>query len=102
MSPRLEGPVLDGTMVRLEPLHHGHAADLAVAAEEDRSSYAFTWRSSRLPRRSGRNAGRGWKHGWPASWSAAASPGDASPGDASASPARPGPVRPYSSPTTNW
>ncbi len=29
--------------MRLEPLGHSHAADLAVAAEEDRSSYAFTW-----------------------------------------------------------
>jgi RimJ/RimL family protein N-acetyltransferase len=36
-------PVLEGRLVRLEPLGHGHAADLAVACEEDRSSYAFTW-----------------------------------------------------------
>ncbi|MGW7522577.1 GNAT family N-acetyltransferase [Streptomyces sp. NPDC054783] len=43
MGFRLEGPVLDGTLVRLEPLDHRHAADLAVAAEEDRSSYRFTW-----------------------------------------------------------
>jgi RimJ/RimL family protein N-acetyltransferase len=43
MSFRLEGPVLDGTLVRLEPLGHRHARDLAVAAEEDRSSYGFTW-----------------------------------------------------------
>lgn len=43
MSFTLEGPVLEGTRVRLEPLDHRHAADLAVAAEEDRSSYRFTW-----------------------------------------------------------
>ncbi|MFF7356211.1 GNAT family N-acetyltransferase [Streptomyces filipinensis] len=43
MSFVLEGPVLEGALVRLEPLDHGHAADLAVAAEEDRSSYRFTW-----------------------------------------------------------
>ena len=43
MSFRLEGPVLEGALVRLEPLDHRHAPDLAVAAEEDRSSYAFTW-----------------------------------------------------------
>jgi len=42
-SFRVEGPVLEGTLVRLEPLAHRHAADLAVAAEEDRSSYGFTW-----------------------------------------------------------
>ncbi len=36
-------PVLDGPVVRLEPLSHAHAADLAVAAEEDRGSYGFTW-----------------------------------------------------------
>jgi N-acetyltransferase len=39
----LKGPVLEGTLVRLEPLDHRHAADLAVAAEEDRGTYAFTW-----------------------------------------------------------
>jgi len=38
----LEGPVLEGALVRLEPLEHRHAADLAVAAEEDRGTYAFT------------------------------------------------------------
>ena len=43
MSFRLEGPVLEGTLVRLEPLAHRHASDLASAAEEDRSSYGFTW-----------------------------------------------------------
>lgn len=36
-------PVLDGDRVRLEPLTRAHAVDLAVAAEEDRSSYRFTW-----------------------------------------------------------
>lgn len=40
---RFEAPALDGTLVRLEPLGHRHAADLAVAAEEDRASYGFTW-----------------------------------------------------------
>ena len=43
MNFRLERPVLEGTLVRLEPLAHHHAPDLAVAAEEDRSSYGFTW-----------------------------------------------------------
>jgi RimJ/RimL family protein N-acetyltransferase len=41
--PVLPGvPVLRGDLVRLEPLDSRHAADLAVAAEEDRSAYAFT------------------------------------------------------------
>lgn len=39
----LEGPVLEGALVRLEPLEHRHAADLAVAVEENRDSYSFTW-----------------------------------------------------------
>ncbi|MEU6093416.1 GNAT family protein [Streptomyces sp. NPDC047079] len=39
----LRGPVLEGELVRLEPLEHRHAADLAVAAEEHRDTYAFTW-----------------------------------------------------------
>jgi RimJ/RimL family protein N-acetyltransferase len=39
----LSAPILEGSLVRLEPLHHRHAVDLAVAAEEDRSSYGFTW-----------------------------------------------------------
>lgn len=43
MGSMPEGPVLEGTRVRLEPLGHGHAADLAVAVEEDRSAYGFTW-----------------------------------------------------------
>jgi RimJ/RimL family protein N-acetyltransferase len=40
---QLVAPVLDGDLVRLDPLGHRHAADLAVAVEEDRSSYRFTW-----------------------------------------------------------
>ncbi|GGU05930.1 GNAT family N-acetyltransferase [Streptomyces coeruleorubidus] len=43
MSFALEGPVLEGSLVRLEPLGHRHAAELARAATEDRESYAFTW-----------------------------------------------------------
>ncbi|MER7836577.1 GNAT family protein [Streptomyces sp. NPDC096040] len=43
MTYSLQGPVLAGELVRLEPLEHRHADDLAVAAEEDRGSYAFTW-----------------------------------------------------------
>ena len=42
-SPRLPSPLLAGSLVRLEPLHHRHAADLAVAAEEDRGSFTYTW-----------------------------------------------------------
>ena len=42
MSLRLDVPVLCGSLVRLEPLALSHAADLALAAEEDRSSYRFT------------------------------------------------------------
>ncbi|MFR0352735.1 GNAT family N-acetyltransferase [Streptomyces sediminimaris] len=38
-----EAPVLQGWLVRLEPLAHRHAADLAVAAEENRSTYGLTW-----------------------------------------------------------
>jgi N-acetyltransferase len=37
-----EVPVLQGELVRLEPLSSGHGADLAVAAEEDRGTYLFT------------------------------------------------------------
>jgi RimJ/RimL family protein N-acetyltransferase len=43
MEPLLEGPVLQGERVRLEPLAHHHAADLAAAAEEGRDRYGFTW-----------------------------------------------------------
>src|SRR5580700_10384554 len=35
-------PVLRGTVVTLEPLSAAHAADLAIAAEENRDAYAFT------------------------------------------------------------
>ena len=42
MHPWFESPVLDGSLVRLEPLSVRHAADLTVAVEEDRSSYGFT------------------------------------------------------------
>ena len=38
-----EVPVLEGSIVRLEHLGPHHASDLARAAEEDRSTYAFTW-----------------------------------------------------------
>ena len=43
MGCRLEGPVLEGSLVRLEPLGPQHAAGLAMAAEENRNSYSFTW-----------------------------------------------------------
>lgn len=39
----LTAPILEGDLVRLEPLDHRHAADLAAAAEDDRTSYRFTW-----------------------------------------------------------
>jgi RimJ/RimL family protein N-acetyltransferase len=42
MSPWFDVPALEGSLVRLEPLSTDHAGDLAVAAEEDRASYAFT------------------------------------------------------------
>ncbi|WP_129843447.1 GNAT family protein [Streptomyces sp. RFCAC02] len=43
MGVMFRGPVLEGERVRLEPLAHRHTAGLAAAAEEDRSSYGFTW-----------------------------------------------------------
>lgn len=43
MSFPADTPVLDGPLVRLEPLTRRHATDLAEAAEEDRGSYEFTW-----------------------------------------------------------
>ncbi|MEV6882317.1 GNAT family protein [Streptomyces sp. NPDC051135] len=43
MTFTLNAPVLAGTLVRLEPLGHQHAADLEAAAQEDRATYAFTW-----------------------------------------------------------
>ena len=42
MVPWFGVPALEGSLVRLEPLSVSHAPDLAVAAEEDRSRYAFT------------------------------------------------------------
>ncbi|WP_329275678.1 GNAT family N-acetyltransferase [Streptomyces sp. NBC_00691] len=42
MGFTLEGPVLEGALVRLEPLGHHHAPGLAEAAEENRDSYGFT------------------------------------------------------------
>jgi N-acetyltransferase len=47
-----EIPVLNGSLVRLEPLSPAHGADLARAAEEDRGSYAFT----EVPRAAGVSA----------------------------------------------
>ncbi|MFI9329004.1 GNAT family N-acetyltransferase [Kitasatospora sp. NPDC052868] len=38
-----EGPVLEGALVRLEPLDRRHTEGLAEAAEEDRGGYRFTW-----------------------------------------------------------
>jgi N-acetyltransferase len=38
----IDAPVLCGSLVRLEPLGLGHVPDLALAAEEDRSAYAYT------------------------------------------------------------
>ncbi len=40
---KLDAPVLDGRLVRLEPLERRHAVDLAIAAEENRDAYRFTW-----------------------------------------------------------
>lgn len=42
MYPWAEAPVLEGSLVRLEPLAARHAGDLAAAAEEDRGSYGHT------------------------------------------------------------
>ncbi|MFD8972763.1 MULTISPECIES: GNAT family N-acetyltransferase [Streptomyces] len=47
MGFTLEGPVLEGAFVRLEPLGHEHVAGLVRAAEEGRDSYGFT----RVPER---------------------------------------------------
>jgi RimJ/RimL family protein N-acetyltransferase len=43
MAFKLEGPLLEGELVRLEPLSQTHVTELAVAAEEDRGTYEFTW-----------------------------------------------------------
>jgi len=42
VKTQIKVPVLDGVLVRLEPLAVRHAGDLAAAAEEDRGSYDFT------------------------------------------------------------
>jgi len=42
VHPWLAVPVLEGSLVRLEPLAVRHAEDLAWAAEQDRGSYAYT------------------------------------------------------------
>jgi RimJ/RimL family protein N-acetyltransferase len=42
MQPTVNVPILEGRLVRLEPLAVRHAGDLAEAAEEDRSSYGLT------------------------------------------------------------
>ena len=39
---QIDAVVLDGTLVRLEPLQAGHIPGLMAAAEEDRSAYAWT------------------------------------------------------------
>jgi RimJ/RimL family protein N-acetyltransferase len=38
----IDAPVLRSSLVRLEPLRQSHVPDLALAAEEDRSAYAYT------------------------------------------------------------
>ena len=43
MTFHLKGPVLDGRLVRLEPLEHRHVPDLAAAAEQGRDNYGYTW-----------------------------------------------------------
>lgn len=43
MDFHLTGPVLEGDLVRLEPLDHRHARDLAAAASQHRDTYAYTW-----------------------------------------------------------
>ena len=43
MSLVLDVPVLEGALVRLEPLSLAHSSDLADAADEDRSAFGHTW-----------------------------------------------------------
>jgi RimJ/RimL family protein N-acetyltransferase len=43
MRPWLDATVLEGSLVRLEPLAASHAADLGLAAEEDRAAYDFAF-----------------------------------------------------------
>ena len=47
MTLVLDIPVLQGRLVRLEALSWTHAPDLADAAEEDRSTFGYTWVPSR-------------------------------------------------------
>jgi hypothetical protein len=63
MRPEIGVPVLEGFLVRLEPLAARHAGDLAVAAEKDRSSYGFTLVPCRNPPFD-RVAGLGRAGGW--------------------------------------
>src|SRR5271165_2439002 len=42
MSVNIDARLLRGTLVRLEPLTEDHVPGLALAAEEDRSAYAYT------------------------------------------------------------
>ncbi|MFF7456851.1 hypothetical protein [Kitasatospora sp. NPDC008115] len=42
MSFPFDAPVLEGAVVRLEPLGPGHRAGLEAAAEEERGTYGFT------------------------------------------------------------
>ena len=58
MKLLLDVPALEGALVRLEPLSSQHAANLAVAAEEDRGAYGFTW----VPR--GEEIGRNFHSQW--------------------------------------
>lgn len=43
MSLVLDIPVLQGALVRLEPLSLVHSSDLAESVEEDRSTFGHTW-----------------------------------------------------------
>lgn len=43
MPAQLDVPTLEGVLVRLEPLSTSHVGDLALAAEEDRSAYGYTF-----------------------------------------------------------
>ena len=43
MTTSFDAPALHGALVRLEPLSFAHAAELAGAAEEDRSAYDYTF-----------------------------------------------------------
>ncbi len=43
MSLVLDIPVLEGSLVRLEPLAMAHSTELADAVDEDRSTFGHTW-----------------------------------------------------------